>query len=242
MLYSSPQFWWPSLEKLRLAYVSAAVLAGAVAVHRIVSGERLRLGGWPSVLVFAYLSFIPLSLAWTIDRGETLRQSVEAWKMAVVFVAVQNAVETRARLRRFLLAGALASLGPSLGGIDVWRNGEALVDGFRTHWEGNYADPNRLAMSVIAVLPFALYGAWTARRRWVRVLFAGVAVAQGAVIVLTHSRSGSIGAALAVLAFLVRGKGGVARAVVASVAIVAALAAFAPETFWQRNATLGNLE
>src|SRR5512138_2379679 len=94
MLYSSPQFWWPSLEKLRLAYVSAAILAGAVVVHRVVSGERIRVGGWPTVLLFAYLSFIPLSLAWTIDRGETLRQSVEAWKMAVVFVAVQAAVDT----------------------------------------------------------------------------------------------------------------------------------------------------
>ncbi len=242
MLYASPQFWWPWFEKLRLAYVSAAVLAGAVLVRRVVAGERIRVGGWPTALVFAYLAFIPLSLAWTIDRTETLRQSVEAWKMAVVFVAVQNAVDGRVRLRRFMLVAALASLGPALGGIDVWRTGDALVDGFRTHWRGNYADPNRLAMSIIAVLPFAIYGAWTARRRWVRLAFLGVAAAQIAAIVLTHSRSGTIGAALAILAFLVRGRGGVPRALVAGVVLVAALAAFAPETFWQRNATLGNLE
>jgi O-antigen ligase len=124
----------------------------------------------------------------------------------------------------------------------VWRTGDALVEGFRTHWRGNYADPNRLAMSVIAVLPFALYGAWTARRRWARAAFLAVVVAQVTVVVLTHSRSGTIGAGLAVLAFLVRGKGGVARAAVAGVVLVAALGAFAPETFWKRNATLGNLE
>jgi O-antigen ligase len=242
MLYSSPQFWWPFFERFRFAYVSAAVLAGAVVAHRVVAGERIRVGGWGTVLVFAYLSFIPLSLAWTIDRQETLRQSVEAWKMAVIFVAVQNAVDTRVRLRRFLLVAALASLGPALGGIDVWRTGDALVDGFRTHWRGNYADPNRLAMSVIAVLPFALYGAWTARRRWVQVAFLAVATAQITVIVLTHSRSGTIGAGLAVMAFLVRGRRGVPRALVAGTVLVAALAAFAPETFWQRNATLGNLE
>ncbi|HET8541370.1 MAG TPA: O-antigen ligase family protein [Anaeromyxobacter sp.] len=242
MLYSSPQFWWPALEQLRLAYVSAAVLAGAVVVHRVVSGERIRVGGWPSVLVFSYLAFIPISLVWTVDRHETLRQSVEAWKMAVLFVAVQNAVASPSRLRRFLLVAALASLGPALGGIDVWRTGDALVDGFRTHWRGNYADPNRLAMSVIAVLPFALYGAWTARRRWVRVAFLATVAAQIAVVVLTHSRSGSIGMGVAVLAFLVRGKKGLARAAVASVVLLAALGAFAPETFWQRNATLGSLE
>ncbi len=242
MLYSSPQFWWPWFEKFRFAYASAAVLAGAVVVHRVVSGERIRVGGWGTVLAFAYLSFIPLSLAWTIDRNETLRQSVEAWKMAVIFVAVQNAVDTRARLRRFLLVAAIASLGPALGGIDVWRTGDALVDGFRTHWRGNYADPNRLAMSVIAVLPLALYGAWTVRRRWVRVAFLAIVVAQITVIVLTHSRSGTIGAGLAVMAFLVRGRHGLPRALIAGAVLAAALAAFAPETFWQRNATLGNLE
>ncbi|HEX9052082.1 MAG TPA: O-antigen ligase family protein [Anaeromyxobacter sp.] len=242
MLYSSPQFWWPAFERFRLAYASAAILAGAVVVHRVVSGERIRVGGWGTVLVFAYLSFIPLSLAWTIDRNETLRQSVEAWKMAVIFVAVQNAVDTRERLRRFLLVAALASLGPALGGIEVWRTGDALVDGFRTHWRGNYADPNRLAMSVIAVLPFALYGAWTARQRWARVAFLAVVVAQIACVVLTHSRSGTIGAGLAVMVFLARGRRGVPRALVAGVVLAGALAAWAPETFWQRNATLGNLE
>jgi O-antigen ligase len=62
------------------------------------------------------------------------------------------------------------------------------------------------------------------------------------VIVLTHSRSGSIAMAVAVLASLVRGRGGLVRAAGAGVVLAAALAAFAPETFWQRNATLGNLE
>jgi putative inorganic carbon (HCO3(-)) transporter len=242
VLYSNPMYWWPWFERLRLGYVTAALCAGAVVVHRVVSGERIRMGGGPAVLAITYLSFIPMSLAWTFDRHATLLQSVEAWKMAVVLVAVQNAVDAPSRLRRFLLVAALAGLGPTLGGIHVWQTGDALVEGFRTHWRGFYGDPNRLAMSVIAVLPFALYGAWTARRRWVRVLFLATAVAQLAVIVLTHSRSGSIAAAIAVLLFLVRGRGGLARGGVAAVALAVGLAAFAPETFWQRSRTLTHLD
>jgi O-antigen ligase len=242
VLYSNPMYWWPWFERLRLGYVTAALCAGAVVMHRLVSGERIRFGGWPSALVFVYLSFIPLSLAWTLDRAETLRQSVEAWKMAVVYVALQNSLDTPTRLRRFLLVAALASLGPALGGIHVWRVDDALVEGFRTHWRGFYADPNRLAMSVIAVLPFALYGLVTARRRWSRLLFAFVVAAQLAVVVLTHSRSGAIAAAVAALLFLFRGRGGVARGVVVAAAIAAALAAFAPTTFWQRSSTLADLE
>jgi hypothetical protein len=242
MLYSNPQFWWPSLERLRLAFVSAGLCAVAVVGHRLVSGERLRLGGWAAAPLWAYLAFIPASLAWTVYEPDTRFAIGEAWKMAVVFVAVQNVVDRRARLRRFLLTGAIASLGPALGSIDVWRSGDALVDGFRTHWRGAYADPNRLAMALVAVLPFALYGAVTARRRVARALLWGVATAQLAAIVLTHSRSGSIAAGVAVLLFLGRGRGGAVRAGIAAVAIAIGLAVAAPETFWRRSATLASLE
>jgi O-antigen ligase len=242
MLYSNPQFWWPWFEKLRLAFVAAGLCAAAVVAHRLVSGERIRFGGWAAAPLWAYLAFVPASLAWTVWEPDTRLAIGEAWKMAVVFVAVQNVVDGRARLRRFLLAGALASLGPALGSIDVWRTGDALVDGFRSHWRGAYADPNRLSMALVAVLPFALYGAVIARRRWTRALFWGVATAQLAAVVLTHSRSGSIAAGVATLLFLGRGQGGVRRAALAGVAIAIGLAVAAPETFWQRSATLGNLE
>jgi O-antigen ligase len=97
-------------------------------------------------------------------------------------------------------------------------------------------------MALVAVLPFALYGALTARRRATRVLFWATAAAQVGAVVLTHSRSGSIAAGVAILLFLARGRGGAVRAAVASLALVLGLVALAPETFWQRSATLVNLE
>ncbi|HVI95430.1 MAG TPA: polymerase, partial [Anaeromyxobacter sp.] len=66
MLYSNPMYWWPDLEKLRLAYVSAAVAAMALVAHRVVSGERVKVGLPAALPLFAYLTFIPLSLAWTL--------------------------------------------------------------------------------------------------------------------------------------------------------------------------------
>jgi O-antigen ligase len=242
LLYSNPQFWWPSLERLRLAFVAAGLCAVAVAGHRLVSGERIRFGGWEAAPLWAYLAFIPASLAWTLSEPDTWFSLGEAWKMAVIFVAVQNVVGGKARLRRFLQVAALASLGPALGAIEVWRTGDSLIDGFRTHWRGPYADPNRLAMALIAVLPFALYGAVTARRRGARALFWAVVVAQVAAVVLTHSRSGAIATGVAILLFLGRGRGGALRAAAASLALVAGLAVFAPETFWQRSETLANLD
>ncbi len=242
MLYSNPMYWWPVFEKARLAFVTCGLCGAAIVVHRLVSGERIRMGGRSALLLFAYLAFIPLSLAWTLDTPATLRQTVEAWKMAVIFVAVQNAVASRERLRRFLLVAALASLGPALGSVHVWWTGDALIEGYRTHWRAFYGDPNRLAMSLVAVLPFALYGAFTARTRWRRILFLAVTGAQLTSIVLTHSRSGAIAAGLAALLFLFRGKGGLARGAFVAAALVVAAAAFAPDTFWRRSSTLAHLE
>ncbi|HSD22035.1 MAG TPA: O-antigen ligase family protein [Anaeromyxobacter sp.] len=243
MLYSNPQFWWPWFEKFRLAFATMAVGAFALVMHRVTSGERIRLGGPGVFPLLAYLSFVPLSLAWTLSAPDTIAATFEAAKMAVVFVVVQAAVDGPRRLRRFMLVGALAALGPALGAIEVWRTEDALIDGYRTHWRGPYADPNRLAMCLIAVLPFALYGAITARKRWARVLFAAALAVQITAIVLTHSRSGSIAAAVALGLFLFRGGAHTpARRLVAAVVIALGLLTFAPASFWQRQATIASYE
>ncbi len=242
MLYSNPMYWWPWFERLRLGFVTMAICAAAVVAHRLTSGERIRLGGWGSLLLLAYLAFIPLSLSWSLDPASTRLALVDGVKMAVVFVAVQNALDAPSRLRRFLLVAALASLGPALGGVWVWLNDDRLVEGVRTHWRGLYADPNRLAMSLVAVLPFALYGTFRARRRGLRLLFAGVVAAQVAAIVLTHSRSGAIAAVVAGLLFLLRGRGAVARGLLAAGVIAAGVATLAPESFWIRSRSIASYE
>ncbi|BDG06023.1 O-antigen ligase family protein [Anaeromyxobacter oryzae] len=242
LLYSNPMYWWPVFERLRLGFVSMGVAAGAVLLHRVTSGERIRIGGPGSLALLAYLSFIPLSLAWTLSRADTAHAAVEGMKMAIVFVSVQNGLDTRARLRRFMLVAALASLGPALGGVWIWKTDDHLVEGFRTHWRGLYGDPNRLAMSLVAVLPFAMYGAFTARRRAHRLLFAGIVVAQITAIVLTHSRSGSVAAALAGLLFLLRGRGVALRGALVAVTIAVGLAVLAPSTFWARSRTIAAYE
>jgi putative inorganic carbon (hco3(-)) transporter len=239
MLYANPMYWWPWFEKLRLGFVTMGACAGAVLMHRLTAGERIRLGGGGAVLLLAYLSFIPLSLSWSIDPHATLISAAEGMKMAVVYVGVQNALDTPSRLRRFMILAAVASLGPALGGVWIWWNDDALVEGYRTHWRGLYADPNRLAMSLVAVLPFALYGVLAARRKLVRLLCAAAVGAQLTAIVLTHSRSGAVAAAVATLLFLLRGRQAARGALVALV-LAMGLAVLAPESFWARNRTIAD--
>jgi O-antigen ligase len=243
LLYSNPMYWFPWVEQLRLAFVAMGLGAVATLAHRFTSGERLRLGGPPAALLLAYLAFIPLSLFWSLDPAATRRAVVDASKLAIVYVAVLNALDTRRRLRTFLLVGALASLGPALGSIHTWFGGEGLVEGFRAIWRGMFADPNRLAMSLIAVMPFGLYGLFTTKKPAHRLLFAGVVGANLTAVVLTHSRSGAVAAALAVVLFLFRGRGAsLGRGLIALLAILVALVLFAPSSFWERQATIDDYE
>jgi putative inorganic carbon (hco3(-)) transporter len=239
MLYANPMYWWPWFETLRLGFVTMGACAGAVLMHRLTAGERIRLGGGGALLLLAYLSFIPLSLTWSIDPRSTLVSAADGMKMAVVYVGVQNALDTPSRLRRFMIVAAIASLGPALGGVWTWWNDDALVEGYRTHWRGLYGDPNRLAMSLVAVLPFALYGVLAARRKLARLLCAAAVAAQLTAIVLTHSRSGAVAAAVATLLFLLRGRQA-ARGAVVALALAMGLAVFAPESFWARSRTIAD--
>ncbi|MFT3915496.1 MAG: O-antigen ligase family protein [Anaeromyxobacteraceae bacterium] len=243
MLYANPMYWWPELEQLRLAAAAMALSAVALVAHRIVSGERVRLGLPQAGPLLAYLAFVPLSFAWTLSEDATTRATVDAAKLAVVFVIVQAAVDAPSRLRRFVLAAGLAALGPALGTLWVWSGGEPLVDGFRAHWRGLFGDPNWLAGSLVAVLPFAILGAFAARSVLARVLFAATAVLQVAAIVGTHSRSGAVGAALAIGLAVLRGTTmGPLRKAGLALATVAALVAFAPDSFWQRSRSIAEYD
>jgi putative inorganic carbon (hco3(-)) transporter len=240
-LYANPAFYWPVFEQARLGVLTAAVCAFAVVMRRITSGEPLRFGGMPAALLFAYAATIPLSYAWTISPDRTLDAIADIAKLLVVYVAIVNSLDTPGRLRTFLLVGALVTLAPSLGGIQRWLDDDRLIEGYRTAWRGNYADPNRLAMGVVLLLPAAVISALQARRAWLKGLLWFTVFANVAVIVLTHSRSGAIAMAAALALTLLRGRQ-LGRGLIGAAVALALFVAVAPESFWRRNSTIADYQ
>jgi O-antigen ligase len=236
-LYASPSFYWPIFEKARLGVLTSGVCAFAVLMRRITSGERLRLGGAPAVLLLAYAAIVPLSITWTISVPRTLEAISDTAKLLVVYVALLNSLDTPRRVRTFLIVGALATLAPSLGAIQRWVANDNLVEGYRTAWRGNYADPNRLAMGIVLMLPAGIALVGQARRPWLRAALLLSAVATIAAIVLTHSRSGAIAMAVALLLTFLRGRRK-ARGVLLAVTAVIALLTLAPQSFWTRSGSI----
>jgi O-antigen ligase len=242
MLYANPMYWFPVVEKARLGLVTAAACAAAVIMRRLTAGERIRLGGPAALLLFGYGAVAYLSYLWSLDPPSTLEFLSELGKLFVIYVAIQNALDGPSKLRAFfVVAGVAAAVGPAWGTIDRWREGVELLEGVRSRWIGMYADPNRAAMSIIAVMPLTLSSAFAVRRPVLRVaLFAATAAQLGA-IVLTHSRSGSVAAGLALALYVFRGRAmSPAKKLLVGAGIVAALVALAPSSFWERNETIEN--
>jgi O-antigen ligase len=241
-LYASPAFYWPELfEPLRLGVLSSTLCTVAVLMRRLTSGERLRMGGPPAAFLFAYALTVPLSLVWTISPVRTHEAIIDMAKLVVLYVTLLNALDTPARLRTFLVVGALSTLAPSIGGIQRWLADDRLIEGYRTAWRGNYADPNRLAMSLVLFLPVALAMAGEVKRRWLQVALLVATGCSMTCIILTHSRSGSIATAVALGLVLLRGrrKGrGLLLGALAAVCVVS----FAPQSFWTRTESIADYE
>jgi O-antigen ligase len=239
VLYANPAYWIPGLEGTRFAVAAAAVCAAAVIARRITGGERIRTGGPASLLLFGYAGWAALSYLWAVDRDATRQGVIDVAKLVIIYVGVLNSLGTPKRLQRFMAVASLASLAPAIGAIRTWIAKDNLIEGTRTHWVGLFADPNRLAMSLVAVLPFALWMATRARRPAVKLLFAAVVACQLAAIVLAQSRSGSVALALALVLFLMRGRGITpAKGLLLGAAMLLGVVLLAPRSFWQRNSTI----
>jgi O-antigen ligase len=224
---------------MRLGVVTSALCALAVLMRRITSGERLRFGGPPAALLFAYAATVPLSLAWSIAPDRTLDATVDIAKLLVIYVALVNALDEPGRLRTFLLVGALASLAPSTGAVMRWIQNDQLINGYRSYWRGTYADPNHCAMGLVLILPATIVAIGQARRPWLKALLAFAAVSNVAAIVVTHSRSGAVALAAALALTFLRGRKKGKGLVLAGVA-VAGLLALAPESFWRRSESIAD--
>jgi O-antigen ligase len=163
--------------------------------------------------------------------------AVELLKEFALYVVLINVVSTPGRLRWLLLACMIGGLSPAWGAYQNYRDGTNLVEGFRARWVDVYADPNHLAMAMVFLVPVALTALVRGPGLGMRAVGLLSLVASSACIVITHSRGGALGLALALLLWAVREKKK-ARALTAFALLLVGLAALAPKSFWNRTETV----
>ncbi|MCP3101260.1 spore coat polysaccharide polymerase ExoJ [Myxococcus sp. K15C18031901] len=238
VMYAVPGEWIPALAPLRLAFVTSALAAGLMLVRRLGRAEPIHLDGARGLALIGFSTLALSSVAWSVNPEVTRATGIELLKLTAIYLTFINVITSQRRLAAVCGAIVMASVVTSIGVINWYLVGEALVEGFRARWVGVYADPNHMAMNLVLVVPLAV--AFLARKgsSWLWRLACLVAAVLAVVaIVVSHSRGGFIGLSVAMALWAIREKRRIQAVVVGSLFVVG-LVVFAPSSFWARNETV----
>lgn len=239
VMYAVPGEWIPWMAPLRLALVTSALSAALMVGRRLGRMEPVYLDGIRGKALLCFAGLVALSILWSVNPEVTRFSAIELLKLVAIYLTVVNVVTTSRRLAILCGALVLSSIVTSIGVIQWWQAGVNMVEGFRSRWVGVYADPNHMAMDIGIVVPLGV--AFLARKQTPWVMRIACAVAAGLAVtamVLSYSRGGFIGLCCAMGVWAFREKRRL-QAIFVGVAFAACLAVFAPQTFWDRNQTVG---
>ncbi|MGC4115480.1 MAG: O-antigen ligase family protein [Myxococcales bacterium] len=235
--YASVVNLFPFLGPLRPALSTAAAAAVLLVAGRVSRGAGFTWDGARGLTIVALGLWTFLSAGWSYSPAMSRYTGVEMLKLIAIYLTLVNLVNTPRRLTLIAGAAVVASLAPSVGTFDFWRRGVDLVDGYRAHWLGVYLDPNHLAMSLVAIVPVAIFFAITRRPLAMRLAAGAAAVSGVAAIIVSHSRGGALGLALALGLWSLTGPKKL-RAMVMAALVLLGAAIFAPKSFWSRTETI----
>lgn len=238
VLLLRPQDQVPGLTSLHLAEVCVLIGIGPMVLHRLayrlpafkINAETVALFLFGMVM----LAGVPTSV-W--PSGALTEFSNSYLKIVVVFLLMMNTLTTPTRLDRLMWLILLCVGVIAAKSLANYSQGINLVEGGRLAGPigGIFGNPNDLALNMVTFLPLAGVVALSKHRpAWRRLVALAIAALMIATIVLTRSRGGALGLAVALAALLFLGrKIRPGFAIIAVVALVAATPLI-PGSFWAR--------
>jgi len=221
--YLRPQDWIAPLRHAPVAVVAAIPLGLCIL-------QRVRASTLRDPLVVILLLLTAFCLAWTPFATNNFH-AFEMFKLlaleTLAVVAIASFVD---RPRRLALLLGLLLIG--FGAQAIWALGHE-GRGLTTH----FGDENDLALGMNVALPFAVFGAFAVRARWLRLLLLATAVLFVVAVVVSDSRGGLVGLAGTGGAMLLFARRRV-RIGLALAGAVALLLALAPASYWTEMRTM----
>jgi len=248
LLFFRPQDHLPSLGSLHLSEVTALLGLGSLALHRLSRGLPL-VRMTPEVIgIFGLGAVIGATTPFSIWPGGAFHMFFDIYvKVALIFALFVSTVTSPRRIHRLCWVIVLASGVLGAHAILDSLRGINLVEGSRVRGAvgGIFANPNDLALNMVAFLPLALVIALRRGRPSHRLIALGVAGLMFVAIVLTKSRSGFLGFGAMAATFVVMSM--LSRAlkpglVLAGLLALLAAAPLLPQTFWDRMASIAVAE
>jgi putative inorganic carbon (HCO3(-)) transporter len=241
ILFLRPQEQFPPLNPLHLAEVSALLALAAMVTGRIGRGLSVtrytpELGGVLG-LGFTILATAPFSI-WMGGSVSTFTEIYS--KIILIFILMLNTLTNPKRIDRFLWLIVVASGYIAFRALVDYARGVNMVENGRVQGSvgGMFKNPNDLALNMVAVMPLAAALAMRSLTTGRRVLAIGCALLMMGAVVVSQSRSGTIGLAvmIAILGVNVARR----RPAIAVAGVLALMFAIPlmPSSYWHRLSSI----
>lgn len=190
--FARPEDWIPGLHYLHLAKI-----AGIIAIIAFLTELRSARRPWPREVVYLFLLLgwmfvcVPFSPIWRGGAFNTARNFAQIVPMILVICV---AVNTLQRLKRILFWETVSVAVVAAVAVFKFRHAGGRLEGALN---GNYANPNDFALTVVIALPICLAFMLRSRNATIKMLWLGCIGAMTYSVVLSASRSGILAFALA---------------------------------------------
>lgn len=218
MLYASPAFLFPALAVLHPAQVAGIGAMTILILQKKVWTENwkfIRPEGTLMLLMTAAAVLSCIGAFWPKLAVET---TMTFLKIAVIYFAVVNLVDSGPRMKVATMALILGGLFPAVGTVINYATGNFCncAEGHRASWIGAYANPNDLSYALVVLIPLAFQMSRITHWVW-KPVFWGILAIYFVAIFATHSRGGLVGAGAVLLLMGVRQKGMASKLITASI-------------------------
>lgn len=250
ILLLQPQYWFPVLGPLRIAFLAA----GFAIVSLLWDRWRHRRGlgmTWEMLVCFALPAWAFLTLPLSYWPGGSVGTLTDPYiKSVIVFWLLPNVVTTRGRLWFLATILVMCTLPLAFTGVKHFATGSFIDDSsvaprIAGYKSGLSANPNDLALMLNLLLPLGIALFLSAGKTSFRVFCLIVLVIDAVAIILTFSRAGFLGLltiGLLYFAKLVR-RSGPDRGWAFAMLVLAIFALpFLPTKYVNRVATVANVE
>jgi len=197
ILLISPQSYFPALEKLRIAFLTAGLAAAAYLWDCLVYRQPLSIRSREIWLAASLGTWALVSIPFSYAPGESLSVFLELYaKSLVIFWLLSNLVSSVQRVRTIAWELSLIAIPLALTAVYNFSSGVFLdpaakqrIAGYQGALVGN---PNDLALMINLILPFSVALLLIHRRPAARLLLIVGICLSAVAIILTFSRGGFV--------------------------------------------------
>jgi O-antigen ligase len=183
--FARPEDWIPGLSSVPLAKITG--LLALVALACSIGQFRQRIPREIALLFLLVGQLFAASLLSPVWPGGAMKLTLNFSKIVLVALLVTGVVTTSRRLRWLLFSQAASAA--VIAAVMMWK-GRLLQGRLEGILDGNYADPNDLALALTLSLPLCLAMLFLSRRWFGKFFWSASMAVMAYVIFLTGSRGG----------------------------------------------------